>query len=154
MGGEDRGGRWVAAQLPLLALAGVAPHAGPRWPHVVAAPARVAGGLLLTGGAYVLLRGFRDLGRNLTPFPKPKDDARLVQHGVYGVVRHPIYTGLIAGSAGWALATANTTRLILALLIAVFFDAKARREEAWLRERYPEYAGYQHTVRKLVPGVY
>lgn len=154
MAGEDRGGAWVAAQVPLLVAAAVAPQAGPRWPGALAAPSRLVGGALLVTGAYFILRGFRDLGRNLTPFPKPKADATLVRHGIYSVVRHPIYTGLIAASWGWSLASANTTRVLLALAVALFFDAKSRREEVWLTARYPEYPAYRDQVRKLLPGLY
>lgn len=154
MAGEDRGGAWVAAQVPLLVATAVAPHTGPQWPRVLAAPSRLVGGALLVTGAYFVLRGFRDLGRNLTPFPKPKPDATLVRHGSYSVVRHPIYTGLIGASWGWSLASANTTRVALALAVTLFFDAKSRREEEWLTARYPEYPAYRHGVRKLLPGIY
>jgi protein-S-isoprenylcysteine O-methyltransferase Ste14 len=47
------------------------------------------------------------------------------------------------------LATTIPLRLALALLI--FFDLKARREESWLEQPYPEYASYQKRVKKLVP---
>lgn len=154
MAGEDRGGVWVAAQVPLLVATAVAPHIGPRWPGVLAAPSRLAGGVLLATGAYFVLRGFRDLGRNLTPFPRPKPDATLVRHGSYGIVRHPIYSGLIGASLGWGLVSANTTRVALALAVLLFFDAKSRQEEAWLTARYPEYSAYRDQVRKLLPGVY
>jgi protein-S-isoprenylcysteine O-methyltransferase Ste14 len=44
--------------------------------------------------------------------------------------------------------------LVLAAVLAVFLDAKARREEAWLKEVYPEYTIYAQQVKRLVPGVY
>lgn len=154
MAGTKRGGQWVVAQIPLLVLAAIAPRIGPPWPRGIAAPARVGGSLLVLAGAYFLLRGFRDLGRNLTPFPRPKEDGQLVRDGIYGVVRHPIYTGLIGASWGWALVSLNTTRLLVALALALFFDAKARREEVWLGERYADYADYQSQVNKLIPRVY
>ncbi len=50
--------------------------------------------------------------------------------------------------------TANTTRLALAGVVLLFFDAKARREEAWLVEKYSAYAAYRREVRKLLPGLY
>jgi protein-S-isoprenylcysteine O-methyltransferase Ste14 len=44
--------------------------------------------------------------------------------------------------------------LIVCLVEAFFFDAKARREERWLAEKFPEYAGYCRRVRRLIPWVY
>ncbi|MBK8233228.1 MAG: hypothetical protein IPK72_22280 [Candidatus Eisenbacteria bacterium] len=46
--------------------------------------------------------------------------------------------------------------LTLAYVLAgwLFIEAKVRREEAWLRERFPDYAAYQRRVRKLIPFVY
>ena len=41
-----------------------------------------------------------------------------------------------------------------AALLFLLFDAKARREEAWLVEKFPSYAEYRRRVRKLVPFVY
>lgn len=154
MAGEDRGGAWVAAQVPLLVAAVVAPQVGPRWPGALETPSRLVGGSLLVLGSYFLLRGFRDLGRNLTPFPRPKPDAALVRHGIYSVVRHPIYTGLTGASLGWGLVTTNTARVLLALVVALFFDAKSRREEVWLTARYPDYPAYRDRVPKLFPGLY
>ena len=37
---------------------------------------------------------------------------------------------------------------------AVFFDRKARREERWLRSRFPKYAAYERRVRRFIPGIY
>jgi protein-S-isoprenylcysteine O-methyltransferase Ste14 len=41
-----------------------------------------------------------------------------------------------------------------ALVLALFFDAKARREERWLRQRFSEYARYEARVRRFLPWVY
>ena len=157
MAGQRAAGRgegWVVAQFPLYGLAVRAPHLGPAWPRALALSGRLAGFPLLAAGAYLLARGLIDLGASFTPLPKPKDDARLVREGAYRIVRHPIYAGLIVAALGWALLTANTTRLALAAVVLLFFDAKARREEAWLMEKYPEYAAYRREVRKLLPGLY
>jgi protein-S-isoprenylcysteine O-methyltransferase Ste14 len=109
--------------------------------------------LLLGGGAFAVL-GIVGLRENLTPNPRPREGGRLVDTGIYGIVRHPIYTGVIAAAAGWSLLAASLPGLGLAVLLAVFFDTKARREEAWLAAAYPAYPAYRRRVRKLVPFVY
>jgi len=111
-----------------------------------------AGGLAI--GAWLLLRGIVDLGRSLTPLPRPRADARLVESGIYATLRHPIYAGMIAASVGWGIFTRSPAALVVALLLAALLDGKARREEAWLLERYPPYAAYRLRTRRFLPGVY
>jgi protein-S-isoprenylcysteine O-methyltransferase Ste14 len=50
-----------------------------------------------------------------------------------------LYAGAIVIGLGWSLADAPLAFVPTALL-AVFFDLKARREEAWLIERFPSTA--------------
>jgi protein-S-isoprenylcysteine O-methyltransferase Ste14 len=102
----------------------------------------------------LFLKGFWDLGNSLTPLPHPRDDSKLVQTGVYRIVRHPIYSGLILGSLGWALYQLSVTHFMGVIAIFLFFNAKASREEIWLKERYPDYSEYCQRVKKLIPGLY
>lgn len=113
-----------------------------------------AGAALLGVGAGIIVAGAAALGGNLTPCPKPSDDATLVQSGVFSRVRHPLYMGLIMMSVGWALVRQSAPALVIALGSMPFFDAKARREERWLRERFPDYGDYQRRVKRFIPGVY
>ena len=94
------------------------------------------------------------LGKNLTPLPKPKDNAELVQAGLYRWVRHPIYFGVIVLSLGWGLIQQSTLVWLYVLIIAIFFDIKSRKEEQWLVEQFPAYTDYQGRVRKLIPWIY
>jgi protein-S-isoprenylcysteine O-methyltransferase Ste14 len=95
-----------------------------------------------------------DLGRSLTPLPYPREDGQLVQSGVYSIVRHPLYSGLIFAALSWAVFQFSLSHLVGAVILFIFFDAKARREEAWLSEKYQEYPNYQERVKKLIPGLY
>ena len=94
------------------------------------------------------------LGANLSALPHPKDGAVLVESGVYGLVRHPIYAGLILAAAGWGLLTNSPWALLLAGVLLVFFDIKSRREEGQLAARFPAYAAYRRRVRKFFPFIY
>lgn len=94
------------------------------------------------------------MGQNLTPLPYPREDGQLVKSGVYSIVRHPLYSGLIFAAFSWVVFQLSLSHLIGAAILCAFFDAKARREEAWLSEKYPEYSDYQQKVKKLIPGVY
>ena len=44
--------------------------------------------------------------------------------------------------------------IVLALLVLAWFDLEARREEAWLAARHPDYAAYRTRTRKFVPFLY
>lgn len=146
-----RGEGWFLIQLLLFALIVAAGRIGV-WP----APAwvRASGALLLAAGGVFGTFGVLALGRNLSPFPKPIAGGRLVTSGVYRIVRHPIYTGLILGTLGWSLLVGSLVGLGLAVVLFVFFDLKSRREEAWLATSYPEYPAYRSRTKKLIPWVY
>lgn len=154
LGGDflKRGGLWVLGQgvllLAILAL-GILFRG-----ECMSAPFTTCGAILLGMAAIYGFAGTFNLGRNLTPFPKPMADTKLVQSGIYSLVRHPLYTAVFCGSVGWALVWRSWPAFVTALALGVLFDAKARREERWLRERFPEYAGYEQRVRRFVPGLY
>lgn len=145
----QRGGFWVLVQNTLLAaviLLAAFLRGGGFHPVAV-----IAGAALLIIAAGVALAGALALGRNLTPFPKPGGHALLVRHGIYSIIRHPLYTSLMAGAIGWALVWQSWPALLVAAFLIPFFLAKSRREERWLRDKFPEYADYERQVRGFVP---
>lgn len=146
-----RGGWWVVAQVPMLAVAAVLPPwAAGSWPM----PVRVSGWVLLALGVLVSAAAALSLGRSLTPFPRPLADGQFCARGLYRHVRHPIYTGVLVASLGWTLAWQSLAGLLFLPLLFVFFDRKARREERWLAERYPDYGRYCRHARRFFPGIY
>lgn len=94
------------------------------------------------------------LGPNLTPLPKPKQNGELIQTGIYKMVRHPIYFGVIILGFGWAATVQNWYTFIVALALLLFFDMKSRKEEEWLLEKFPDYKDYQRRTKKLIPLIY
>lgn len=146
-----RGEGWFLIQLVLFALIVAAARIG-TWP--VPPWLRIVGALILAAGGAFGTLGLFTLGRNLSPFPKPIEGGSLVTTGVYSIVRHPIYTGLILGTLGWSLLMSAPVGIVLVVALFVFFDLKSRREEVWLMERYPEYRAYRERVKKLIPWVY
>jgi len=148
----ERGGLWVVGQGVLLCAAiagGILCHG--QW-HSFALTLCGVGLLLIAGGCG--LAGASSLGQNLTPFPKPSASTRLVTTGIYSLMRHPLYTAVFCGSVGWALVWRSWPALLAGLALALLFDGKARREEHWLRQQFPEYSAYERKVRRFVPWVY
>ena len=150
-----RGGGWVFIQVILfwvLIAAGVRGKGDIDGPLLVLAVS--LGTILIVIGAVVLFKGIRGLRESVTPMPKPKPDAALVVDGIYAYVRHPIYLGVMVVAFGWSVAMDSLYALIVACIYVLFFDLKSRREEAWLREQYPDYVVYAAHTRKFVPYVY
>jgi protein-S-isoprenylcysteine O-methyltransferase Ste14 len=82
------------------------------------------------------------MGQSLSPFPKPRRRAELVDHGPFRVLRHPIYVGGALFFAGLSLVF-SAWGLAATAVLAVFWFAKARLEERHLLERFPDYAEYR-----------
>lgn len=149
---SERGFRWVWAQNILtLAVLALGPAFRAQWESWTGS---VAGVLLFIAGAVFGLAGVHALGRNRTPYPKPRVGADLVRHGIYGVVRHPLYSSLIFIAFGWGLLWRSWPALLTAFALAVLLDAKARTEERWLRKIFTEYAAYARRGKRLVPMIY
>ncbi len=148
----QRGGGWVVAQNALtLVVLLLAPIDRGQWHSMVAT---IAGITMFAAGGWFGIAGVRALGRSRTPYPQPRPDSTLVQHGIYGIVRHPLYSSLILASAGWALIWGSWLALAASGALALVLRSKSAREERWLRERYPEYRDYERRVRRFVPGVW
>lgn len=112
------------------------------------------GGALFFAGVFLAAAGSIRLGRNLTPLPVPKKHATLVVTGVYRLVRHPIYSGIVLMAFGWGMWLDSWLTVAYALLLFLFFDIKSRHEERLLAEKFPEYAVYRKNVKKLIPYLY
>lgn len=149
-----RGEGWVVIQVVLLAAIGAAGWwLGPDWSDPLRLGAILVGVMALAGGAILALKGIVDLGKALTPLPHPRDDAELVETGVYALARHPIYGGLILGAVGWSLVRASLAGIAATALLLAFFALKSTREEAWLMEEFPGYAAYRTRTRRFIPWV-
>lgn len=154
---NSRGEWYVIIQVVLFALIALGPaldNTDLDLSDGVRTAARIIGvglavtGLLLTGA------GIFRLGTHISPLPHPVEGAPLRQTGVYGIVRHPIYSGAIIAAVGWALISLSPLTLLFAVILFIFFDIKSRREERWLVKVFPEYATYRTRVHKLIPFLY
>ncbi len=146
---QARGGWFVVAQFALLALVFLSPDLSPR----VFVPVLLTWTVTLLGWA-LLVWAALSLGRNLTPLPQPRDDAKLVTTGAFAFVRHPIYSAIVLIALGGALGRGSPLALAFTVALVTLLEFKSRREERLLLTRFPEYAAYSTRVKKFVPGVY
>jgi protein-S-isoprenylcysteine O-methyltransferase Ste14 len=92
------------------------------------------------------------LGTNWSRSVTIKQGHELITKGPYAVVRHPIYTGILTGFLGMAVAISQVRGFIVLALIFVAFWMKFRMEEQWMRSQFGEaYATYAHQTAALVP---
>ncbi len=92
------------------------------------------------------------LGRNWSGVITLKEDHELIERGPYRVVRHPIYTGILAMFAGTAIALGYFGGFLGFLLVFVSFWVKLNREEDLMLEHFPaKYAAYQRRVKRIIP---
>jgi len=93
------------------------------------------------------------LGKLWSGWITRKADHHVVDTGPYGIVRHPIYTGLLLAIYATAGAKGTVLGLLGALLVTLGLWMKARLEETWLREELGPgaYDDYRKRVPMLVP---
>jgi protein-S-isoprenylcysteine O-methyltransferase Ste14 len=124
----------------------------PVWPRGLPGTA-IGAALTLAGLAFSVAARVR-LGRNWSGTVTLKQDHQLVTDGPYALVRHPIYTGLLAAVAGSAIAIDAWRALLATGLVAIAFARKMRLEEQWMREAFgAAYDDYRRRVPALVPGL-
>ncbi len=95
------------------------------------------------------------LGRRFSGLVAIQPGHTLVTGGVYGVIRHPSYLGLLVSSLGWALAFRSGVGVLLTLLLIPPLVARIRAEEALLRSQFGgDYDAYRSRTSRLIPGIY
>src|SRR5262245_30640539 len=107
-----------------------------------------AGGALRIWPAFVL-------GHRFSGLVAIQPGHTLVSSGIYSVIRHPSYLGLLINSLGWALAFRSGVGLLLTALLIPPLVARIRAEERLLRTHFgDEYEAYSRRTSRLVPGLY
>lgn len=86
--------------------------------------------------------------------PNPKSGGRLVEHGIYRRVRHPMYTAVIVFGLGCALAAPSITTWLAAALLFGVLLLKAIVEERLLSGVYEGYADYMRRTQRFIPGLF
>ncbi|MGB8440851.1 MAG: isoprenylcysteine carboxylmethyltransferase family protein [Candidatus Acidiferrales bacterium] len=93
-----------------------------------------------------------DLGRNWSRSVTIKQGHELITTGPYVVARHPIYTGILTGFLGMAIAISQVRGSIAFVLVFLALWLKLRMEEQWMRSQFGEaYATYARETAALVP---
>ncbi len=117
------------------------------WPFWLGAALTVAGLLFAVWAR-------EHLGSNWSRSVTIKQGHELITSGPYGVVRHPIYTGILTGFLGMAIAISQVRGFVVFGLIFFVQWIKLRMEEKWMRSQFGEtYATYARETAALVPYI-
>ena len=89
----------------------------------------------------------KDLGRNLSPLPRPINNSNLVTTGIYRFTRHPMYYSLIFISFGFFITKLSIYYLCLSITLALIIKLKIVLEEQYLNNKFKNYLLYKNEVK-------
>ena len=95
----------------------------------------------------IMLVSIKDLGRNLSPFPRPISNSNLVTTGIYRFTRHPMYYSLIFISIGVFIIKLSIYYLFLTISLALIIKFKIALEEHYLNNKFKNYLLYKNEVK-------
>ena len=105
------------------------------------------GFLIIIIAFIILLVAIKDLGRNLSPFPRPLNNSDLVTKGIYRFTRHPMYYSLIFISLGVFVKKLSIYYLILSISLILIIKFKIALEEQYLKNKFKNYLLYKNEVK-------
>ena len=155
---EDRGNRWV---LVAFALIGLLDAFLPAWTDrkefwtFDGDTLRWLGVVLFAASGVLRLWPVFVLGHRFSGLVAIQPGHTLVTSGVYSVIRHPSYLGLLVNSLGWGLAFRSGVGVLFTALLIPPLLARIRAEERLLRTQFgAEYDVYCARTSRLIPGLY
>jgi protein-S-isoprenylcysteine O-methyltransferase Ste14 len=105
------------------------------------------GFLIMIIAFITLLVAMKDLGRNLSPFPRPIINSNLVTKGIYRFTRHPMYYSLIFISFGIFITKLSIYYLFLSTSLILIIKFKIALEEEYLKNKFKNYLFYKNEVK-------
>jgi protein-S-isoprenylcysteine O-methyltransferase Ste14 len=115
---------------------------------------RVAAAILCICGVGFCFWARAILGRNWSGSVTLKENHELIVRGPYRLVRHPIYTGLLAMVVATAIQQGHIGGIIGLILISVSLWIKSSHEEEVMRKQFPDqYPAYRERVKRIIPFI-
>lgn len=99
------------------------------------------GPILLVGGLVTMIDSVQEMHsrKSFTAFTtpvSPENGGTLVNSGVYGFVRHPVYAGNLAALIGWSIMSNSAMRLFLSVAYYMVVERKVKREEEEMKKEF------------------
>jgi len=95
------------------------------------------------------------LGKNWSLAVQKKENHELITNGIYKILRHPIYTGILLIFIGNTLIVGDYRGLIAVAIVFISFLSKLKKEEKWLIELFGNhYIEYKKKSKMLIPFIF
>ena len=107
----------------------------------------LVGFLIIISALIILLVAIKDLGRNLSPFPRPLNNSNLVTKGIYRFTPHPMYYYLIFISFRVFIIKLSIYYLFLLISLSLIIKFKIALEEQYLNNKFKNYLLYKNEVK-------
>jgi len=107
----------------------------------------LVGFLIIIIAFIIMLVAIKDLGRNLSPLPRPIKNSNLVTTGIYRFIRHPMYYSLIFISFGVFITKLSIYYLFLSISLVLIIKFKIALEEQYLNNKFKNYFLYKNEVK-------
>ena len=107
----------------------------------------LVGVLIIIIAFIIMLVAIKDLGKNLSPFPRPTNNSNLVTTGIYRFMRHPMYYSLIFISFGVFITKLSIYYLFLSTSLYLIIKLKIALEEQYLKNKFKNYFLYKNEVK-------
>jgi len=155
---EDRSNRWVLTAFGVISflLAWLPAYTDRREIWIIDGDTvRWIGVALYAAGGALRLWPVYVLGNRFSGLVAIQPGHTLVTTGIYAIIRHPSYLGLLVNSLGWSLAFRSGVSVLLTALTLATLLARIHAEERLLRSQFgEEYAAYCARTSRLIPGIY
>lgn len=116
---------------------------------------RLVGLGLYASGNLVAFLAVHQLGKQYSGYVTLQENHQLVQTGIYGVIRHPIYLRVMMVCAGLPLLFQSWLLLPALLVAGLFVRWRIAQEEKLLAEHFgPEFEAYRQRTSRFLPYIY
>lgn len=86
--------------------------------------------------------------------PIPKEQSQLVEDGLYGYIRHPMYLGVLLLALGLIWQRPDQINIIIYVVLVIDLLLKLHWEEKLLAEKFDGYTAYQQRTKKIIPFIF
>ena len=95
----------------------------------------------------IIVFSIKDLGKSLSPMPRPRENSKLIKSGIYSFFRHPMYYSLIIISFSFFIKSLIIYNLILSISLTFIISNKIKIEEEYLTKKFHNYTSYKNEVK-------
>ena len=107
----------------------------------------ILGLFIIVFGFILLTISVKNVGKNISRFPKPKKQGYLVTNGIYRYISHPMYYSTMLLSIGIVIINASFLNLLLTTSLIILLKLKINIEENYLKNKYRNYNLYKKDLK-------